>query len=66
MNLDFSENTYGINYNVDELIAENSMFNRSNFTNILEMEEDEEVEVVEENGKERLVLSRIVFIGKML
>ena len=51
---------YSINYDVDELIADNSMFDRSNFTKVLQMEEDEEVEVVEGNGKERLVLSRIV------
>ena len=51
---------YGINYDVDELIAENSMFDSSNFTKISPMDEDEEVDVVEENGEERLVLSRIV------
>ena len=48
---------YGINYNVDELIAENSMFNGSNFTKVSPTDEDEEVDVVEENGEERLVLS---------
>ena len=47
---------YGINYDVDELIAENSMFNSSNFTKVLQTDEDEEVDVVEENGEERLVL----------
>ena len=51
---------YGINYDVDELIAENSMFDSSNFTKVLQMDEDEEVDVVEENGEERLVLCRIV------
>ena len=51
---------YSINYDVDKLIAENSVFDRSNFMKVLQTEEDEEVEVVEGNGKERLVLSRIV------
>ena len=51
---------YGINYDVDELIAENSMFDSSNFTKVSLTDEDEEVDVVEENGEERLVLSRIV------
>ena len=51
---------YRINYDVDELIAENSMFDSSNFTKVLQMDEDEEVNVVEENGEERLVLSQIV------
>ena len=51
---------YGINYDVDELIAENSMFDSSNFTKVSATDEDEEVDVVEENGEERLVLSRIV------
>ena len=55
---------YGINYNVDDLIAENSMFDSSNFTKISLMDEDEEVDVVEENGEERLVLSRIVVCSK--
>ena len=47
---------YGINYDVDELIAKNSMFDSSNFTKVLQTDEDEEVDVVEENGEERLVL----------
>ena len=47
-------------YDVDELIAENSMFNSSNFTKVSLTDKDEEVDVVEENGEERLVLSRIV------
>ena len=51
---------YGINYDVDELIAGNSMFDSSNFTKVSPTDEDEEVDVVEENGEERLVLSRIV------
>ena len=51
---------YGINYDVDELIAENSMFDSSNFTKVSPTDEDEEVDVVAENGEERLVLSRIV------
>ena len=51
---------YGINYDVDELIAENSMFNSSNFTKISPTDEDEDVDMVEENGEERLVLSQIV------
>ena len=51
---------YGINYDVDKLIAENSMFDSSNFTKVLQTDEDEEVDVVEENGEERLVLCRIV------
>ena len=55
---------YGINYDIDELIAANSMFNRINFTKVLQMEEDEEVDVVEGNGKERLVLSGIVIYWK--
>ena len=45
---------------VDELIAENSMFVAGNFTKVLETDEDEEVDMVEENGEERLVLCRIV------
>ena len=48
---------YGINYDVDELIAENSMFDSSNFTKVSPTDEDEEVDVVAENGDERLVLS---------
>ena len=51
---------YGINYDVDKLIAKNSMFNSSNFTKVLQTGEDEEVDVVEENGEERLVLCQIV------
>ena len=51
---------YRINYDVDELNAENSMFNSSNFTKVLQTDEDEEVDMVEENGEERLVLSRMV------
>ena len=51
---------YGINYDVDELIAENSVFDSSNFTKVLQTDEDEEVDMVEENGEERLVLCRIV------
>ena len=51
---------YGINYDIDELIAANSMFDRINFTKVLQTEEEEEVDVVEGNGKERLVLSGIV------
>ena len=51
---------YGINYDVDELIAENSMFDSSNFTIVSTTDEDQEVDVVEENGEEVLVLSRIV------
>ena len=57
---------YGINYNIDELIAANSMFDRINFTKVLQMEEDEEVDVVEGNDKERLVLSGIVIYWKNL
>ena len=48
---------YGINNDIDELIAANSMFDRINFTKVLQTEEDEEVDVVEGNGKDRLVLS---------
>ena len=55
---------YGINYDIDKLIASNSMFNRINFTKVLQMEEDEEVDVVEGNGKERLVLSGNVIYWK--
>ena len=55
---------YGINYNIDELIATNSMFDRINFTKVLQMEEDEEVDGVEGNGKEKLVLSGIVVYCK--
>ena len=55
---------YGINYDIDELIAVNSMFNRINFTKVLQMEEDEQVDVVEGNGKDRLVLSGIVVYWK--
>ena len=36
------------------------MFDSSNFTKVLQTDEDEEVDVVEENGEERLVLCRIV------
>ena len=58
---------YGINYNVDELIAKNSMFDRSNFTQVLETEEDEEVEVVEGDCKKMLVFSRtVVYREKVL
>ena len=32
---------YGINYDVDELIAENSMFDNSNFTKVSPTDEDE-------------------------
>ena len=59
MNLDIL-GQYGINYDVDELIAKNSMFDSSNFTKVLQTDEDEEVDMVEENGEERLVLCRIV------
>ena len=55
---------YSINYDIDELIAANSMFDRINFTKVLQMEEDEEVDIVEGNGKERLVLSGIVVYCK--
>ena len=55
---------YGINYDIDQLIAENSMFDRSNFTKVLQTEEKEEVDVVEGNDKERLVLSQIVVYSK--
>ena len=55
---------YSINYDIDELIAANSMFDRINFTKVLQTEEDEEVDVVEGNGKERLVLSGIVIYWK--
>ena len=55
---------YGINYDIDELIAGNSMFDRINFTKVLQTEEEEEVDVVEGNGKERLVLSGIVVYWK--
>ena len=55
---------YGINYDIDKLIATNSMFDRINFTKVLQTEEDEEVDVVEGNGKERLVLSGIVVYWK--
>ena len=48
---------YGINYDVDELIAENSMFDSSNFTKVSPTDEDEEVDMVAENGDERSVLS---------
>ena len=51
---------YDINYDIDELIAANSMFDRINFTKVLQTEEEEEVDAVEGNGKERLVLSGIV------
>ena len=57
---------YGINYDVDELIAENSMFDSSNFTKVSLTDEDEEVDVVAENGEERLVLSRIVICRENL
>ena len=57
---------YGINYDVDELIAENSMFDSSNFTKVSPTDEDEEVDVVEENGEERLVLSRTVICRENL
>ena len=55
---------YGINYDINELIAANSMFDRINFTKVLQTEEDEEVDVVEGNGKERLVLFGIVVYWK--
>ena len=55
---------YGINYGIDELIATNSMFDRINFTKVFQTEEDEEVDIVEGNGKERLVLSGIVVYWK--
>ena len=42
------------------------MFDRINFTKVLQMEEDEEVDVVEGNDKERLVLSGIVIYWKNL
>ena len=41
---------YGINYDIDELIAANSMFDRINFTKVLQMEEDEEVDVDTRKG----------------
>ena len=40
------------------------MFDRINFTKVLQKEEDEEVDVVEGNGKERLVLSGIILYCK--
>ena len=55
---------YGINYDIDELIATNSMFDRINFTKVLQTEEDEEVDVVDGNDRERLVLSGIVISWK--
>ena len=55
---------YGINYDIDELIAKNSMFQESNFTKVLQTAEEEEVDVVQGDGKEQLVLSRIVVYRK--
>ena len=51
---------YSINYNIEEFVAENSMFNKSNFTKVSQTE----VGVVEGNGTEQLVLSRIIIYKK--
>ena len=51
---------YGINYDIDELVAENSMFNESNYTKVSLTGEEDEVDVVEGSCKERLVLSQII------
>ena len=37
---------YSINYNIDELVAENSMFDKSNFTKVSQTTEEDEVDVV--------------------
>ena len=55
---------YGINYDVDKFIGENSMFKGSNFTKVLKMAEEEDVDIVQGNGTDKLVLSRIVVYRK--
>ena len=48
---------YGINYNIDEFIGENLMFDESNFTKFSQTAEEDEVDLVQGNGTEQLVLS---------
>ena len=48
---------YGINYDVDEFIADDQMFDKNNFTTVVQMTEEEEVEVIEGNATEELVFS---------
>ena len=55
---------YSINYDIDEFVGENSMFDETNFTKVSEMAEEDEVDMVQGNGTEELVLSRIVIYKK--
>ena len=55
---------YSINYDVDEFVPENSMFDKNNFTMVVQMAEEDEVKVVQGNAKEELVFSRIVIYKK--
>ena len=48
---------YGINYDVDEFIAENQMFDKNNFTMVVQTAEEEEAELVQGNATEKLVFS---------
>ena len=56
---------YGINYDIiNEFVGENSMFDEINFTKVSQTAEEDEVDVVQGNGTEELVLSRIVIYKK--
>ena len=43
---------YGINYDIDKLIGENSMLDETNFTNVSQMAEEDHVDMVQGNCKE--------------
>ena len=43
---------YGINYDINELIGENSMFDETNFTHVSQTAEEDDVDMVQGNCKE--------------
>ena len=44
---------YSINYNIDEFVAENSMFYETNYTKVSQTAEEDEVDVVQGNCTEQ-------------
>ena len=43
---------YGISYDINQFIGENSMFDKTNFTNVSQTAEEDDVDVVQGNCKE--------------
>ena len=55
---------HGINYDVNEFVPENSMFDKSNFTMVVQTAEEDKVEVAQGNETEESSIFQIVIYKK--